>query len=34
MQIGFVNSLALAKSGKFLVAGVGQVICLHFGEGK
>jgi hypothetical protein len=29
MQIGFVNSLAFAKSGKFLLAGVGQVICLH-----
>jgi hypothetical protein len=26
MQTGFVNSLAFAKSGKFLLAGVGQVI--------
>ena len=25
MQVGFVNSLAFAKSGHFLVAGVGQV---------
>lgn len=25
MQVGFVNSLAFAKSGTFLVAGVGQV---------
>lgn len=25
MQVGFVNSLAFAKSGRFLVAGVGQV---------
>lgn len=26
IQVGFVNSLAFAKSGQFLVAGVGQVI--------
>lgn len=25
VQVGFVNSLAFAKSGKFLVAGIGQV---------
>lgn len=25
MQVGFVNSIAVAKSGKFVVAGVGQV---------
>lgn len=25
LQTGFVNSLAFAKSGKFLIAGVGQV---------
>lgn len=24
-QVGFVNSLAFAKSGQFLIAGVGQV---------
>jgi len=27
-QVGFVNSLAFAKSAKFLVAGVGQVLKL------
>nr|GMD86649.1 U3 snoRNP-associated protein-like YAOH [Ipomoea batatas] len=27
---GFVNSLAFAKSGRFLVAGVGKVKCYHF----
>lgn len=30
MQVGFVNSLAFAKSGKFLVAAVGQVKNLSF----
>lgn len=27
-QVGFVNSLAFANSGRFLIAGVGQVTCL------
>lgn len=29
-QVGFVNSLAFAKSGQFLIAGVGQVSLFIF----
>lgn len=29
-QVGFVNSLTFANSGRFVVAGVGQVIATNF----